>query len=221
MTTFRMYLHLSPSLLPSHQLMVSHAHKLAHTPHTTDRDFSTRAARCVLWSVQCASVSTYKQPFPCLKALSATGLPQDVCQTPLNHKHTLMLLHSQWKILVIVLFFHPLNHLSNRQLFLHFNLHHFLSAHFLRGLVQPDISVFIVILMSTLFHLPLAICIPSLNSFSSLSKAKMSKTVPLLHSFLQVFSVNGVWLLLLSLLHGAMQTTNNWKSGPFFWLGTG
>lgn len=55
----------------------------------------TCAVRCVLWLASRASVSTYKQSFPCLRALSATGLPQDVCQSQTCNAN------SQWKLLVM------------------------------------------------------------------------------------------------------------------------
>lgn len=61
---------------------------LSHASLAAVQVISTWAMRCVLWSVQRAPASMYKQPFPCLEALSATGLPQDVCQPWHRHTHT-------------------------------------------------------------------------------------------------------------------------------------
>lgn len=77
--TYCIYLQESLSLT----VAFSHCYWCTHTcTHSTDQVISTWPVRCVLWSVQCTSVPTYKQVFPCLKALSATSLPQDVSPHP-------------------------------------------------------------------------------------------------------------------------------------------
>lgn len=63
-----------------------------------------------------ASVSTYKQPFPCLKVLSVTGLPQDVCEAPTCSTQKFQVENPDYTLLGFLYIFH---FLSERHLVFH------------------------------------------------------------------------------------------------------